>query len=196
LGCSNVCTQAMNIQAPGLDLPFANESWIGITDGFGSNPNPDEDQPSASRSRREEQNASRTCILIVEDNSADVFLIRAAIRTANIDADLRILKDGEQAIHFFDDADRDERAPCPALVILDINLPRRQGGEVLEHIRKSRRCNKALVIVASTSDSQKDRDIMAALGANGYFAKPSAYAGFMKLGDMMRELLNSGSPAA
>jgi DNA-binding response OmpR family regulator len=170
--------------------------------GSGSNPNPDVDRPSASPSRTdsparaEEQTGQRRHILIVEDNSADVFLIRAALDGANIQADLHIVKDGEQAVQFFDEADSDDKAPSPALVILDINLPRKQGGEVLQHLRKSRRSGAALVIAVSTSDSAKDREAMTNLGANRYFRKPSGYADFLKLGYIVKELLSSGSQPA
>jgi chemotaxis family two-component system response regulator Rcp1 len=164
--------------------------------GSGSNPNPDEDQPSDSPSRSDEQTGKRRQILIVEDNSADVFLIRAAINAANIAADVHIVKDGEQAVKFFDEADGDDAAPSPALVILDINLPRKQGGEVLEHLRKSRRSGTALVIAVSSSDSAQDRKNMTKLGANGYFHKPSEYADFMKLGDIVKELLSNESRPA
>jgi chemotaxis family two-component system response regulator Rcp1 len=132
----------------------------------------------------------------VEDNSADVFLIRAAIAGANIHADLHVVKDGEQAVRFLDEADGDDAAPSPALVILDINLPRKHGGEVLQHMRKSRRSFAALVIAVSTSDSAKDREEMTKLGANSYFHKPSEYADFMKLGNIVKELLSTGSPPA
>jgi chemotaxis family two-component system response regulator Rcp1 len=74
---------------------------------------------------------------------ADVFLIRKAIRIAKFPADLHIARDGEQAIRFFDEADADITAPCPAVVLLDINLPKKPGSQVLQHLRKSRRCGKA-----------------------------------------------------
>ncbi len=119
-----------------------------------------------------------------------------AIIAANIQAELHVVKDGEQAVRFFDEADRHDAAPSPNLVILDINLPKKQGGEVLRHMRKSRRCANALVIAVSTSDSPLDREEMANLGANRYFHKPSQYAEYMKLGYMIKELLTGGAPAA
>lgn len=128
-------------------------------------------------------------VLIVEDNAADVFLIRRAIKAAQLNLNLHVVRDGEQAIRFFDAADLDEAAPHPALVVLDINLPKKQGGDVLRHMRKSRRCGQALVLAVSTSDSAQDRKIMADLGAQAYFRKPSEYADFMKLGDLIKELL-------
>ena len=125
----------------------------------------------------------------MEDNAADVFLIRTAIQTADIPAHLHVVRDGEQALKFFEEADQDAGRPCPSLVILDINLPKKQGGEVLEQMRKSGRCCKALVIAVSTSNSAADRQNMLRLGANGYFHKPSEYKEFMKLGDVIKGLL-------
>ncbi len=120
-----------------------------------------------------------------------MFLIRRALEVAKVYADLHVAHDGEQAIQFFDQVDGDVTAPCPALVILDINLPRKHGGEVLQHMRRTRRCGGALVIAVSTSDSALDREQMTRLGANAYFRKPSEYADFMKLGDMVKGLLGS-----
>jgi chemotaxis family two-component system response regulator Rcp1 len=118
-----------------------------------------------------------------------VFLIREAIQAAHIDAELHVLSDGEKAIGFFDEADGSEEAPCPALVILDINLPKRNGGEVLEHMRKSAKCGRTPVLIVSTSDSPAERGKMQRLGADAYFRKPSEYADFMKLGEMVQALL-------
>lgn len=129
-------------------------------------------------------------ILIVEDNPGDVFIIRVALEAAKINAQLHFVKDGEQAVKFFDKADSDNAAPCPALVLLDINLPRKQGAEVLQHMRGSRRCGDALVIVVSSSDSPMDRQQMKDLGANAYFHKRSTYGEFMELGEMAKELFS------
>jgi chemotaxis family two-component system response regulator Rcp1 len=191
---SNVYTIAMNIREPALDWHFVDESSIGIRGGSGSNPNPEKARPSASRYPSDEETARRIHILVVEDNSADALLIGRAIKAASLDAELHLVRDGEQAILFFDEADADSAVPCPALVILDINLPRKQGGDVLRHMRKSPKCSKALVIAVSTSDSAQDRETMTELGANGYFRKPSEYADFMKLGDMIKNVLSESRP--
>jgi two-component system, chemotaxis family, response regulator Rcp1 len=179
----------MNTQEQALDWPSADESWIGIKAGSGSNPSSEKDRPSASRSPADETTPNRRYILIVEDNPADVLLIRRAIKAANLEVDLQVATDGEQAIRLFDEADNHPAAPCPDLVILDINLPKKPGGEVLYHMRQSRRSCHALVIVVSTSASARDRETMLELGANGYFRKPSEYAEFMKLGDMIKDVL-------
>jgi chemotaxis family two-component system response regulator Rcp1 len=190
LGFSNVYTQATSIREPALDWPSVNELWIDIMGGSGSNPNPDEDLPSALRFLAEETEAgTQGYILIVEDNESDVFLIRKAIEKTKLPVTLHVVKDGLQAMRFFDQADSNPAAPCPTLVLLDINLPRKQGGEVLKYMRNSRKCGKALVIAVSSSDSPRDREEMMKLGAGGYFRKPSEYKDFMKLGDLVKALL-------
>jgi two-component system, chemotaxis family, response regulator Rcp1 len=125
----------------------------------------------------------------VEDNKGDVFLIREAMETAHLNVDLHFAQDGEKALRFFQEVDRDDSLPVPALVIIDINLPKKHGGEVLEGMRNTRRCAHALVLVVTSSDSAQDRETMATLGANGYFRKPSQYEEFMKLGQIVKILL-------
>lgn len=129
-------------------------------------------------------------ILIVEDNKADVFLIRAAIE-AKIKADFQVVHDGEKAVLLIDAADRDESVPCPDIVILDINLPKKPGAEVLSHMRKSRRCAGTPVLAVTSSDSRRDREEMQKNGADAYFRKPSDYTEFMRLGDIIEVLLSN-----
>lgn len=133
--------------------------------------------------------------MIVEDSRADVFLIRESIEAAQLDVDLHVVQDGDRAIKFFDTADGDPSAPCPDLVILDINLPKRPGREVLDHMRRSRRCANALVVVVTSSNSDRDREDMARLGSRAYFRKPSEYSEFMKLGDLIKNVLSELPPA-
>lgn len=130
---------------------------------------------------------------MVEDSKTDVFLIRKAITSAEVNADLHFVSDGDAATQFFDFADADANAPCPALVLLDLNLPKKNGDEVLRHLRSSRRCGNAGVLIVSSSDAARDREALAELGVNGYFRKPSDYYEFMKLGDLVKQLLPENS---
>jgi DNA-binding response OmpR family regulator len=82
-----------------------------------------------------------------------------------------------------------ESLPCPALIILDLNLPKKSVHEVLHRIRQTRRCANAAVLVVTSSDSERDRDEMAKLGIKDYFRKPSEYENFMKLGELVKSLL-------
>jgi chemotaxis family two-component system response regulator Rcp1 len=131
----------------------------------------------------------RPSILIVEDSRSDIFLIREAMAEAGIDANLQVIQDGNQATQFFDQADVDENIPCPDLVLLDLNLPKRSGNEVLQHMRQSKTCRNAKVLIVTSSDSLRERQAVDALGCNGYFRKPSEYKEFLKLGDLVKQHL-------
>ena len=128
-------------------------------------------------------------ILIAEDSRSDVLLIRQALQKSGLKAQIYVADDGEKAVRFFEQADADPEAPCPHLILLDINMPCYKGGEILRRLRASARCRNALVLVVTSSDSQRDREEMQALGANGYFRKPSEFSAFMRLGQIVRDLL-------
>ena len=116
-------------------------------------------------------------------------LIRKAMDLAGVRAAFHVVADGEQAIRFFENVAQNPEAPCPDLVILDLNLPRHKGSEVLMRMRANARCANAPVLIVTSSDSLKDREDMARLGANDYFRKPSEFAEFMKLGHRVRLIL-------
>jgi len=126
---------------------------------------------------------------VVEDSKADLFLIRQAIAAAQVNAAVAIVNDGRQAMEFIDQAAAGQGVSCPDLVLLDLNLPKKNGIEVLRYMRNSSACRNARVLVVTSSDSADDREAVKALGFDGYFRKPSVYAEFMKLGLMIRELL-------
>jgi len=132
-------------------------------------------------------------VLVVEDNESDVFLIREALEATGMSLTVYVAKDGEQAVRLLDELESGTDAPCPTLVVLDINLPKVQGGEVLKHLRQLSKCVDTRVLVVSTSNSLQDREKMMSLGANGYFRKPSGYEEFMKLSDVVRTMLG-GEP--
>ncbi len=128
-------------------------------------------------------------ILLIEDAEPDVFLVREALRQAGISSDLTVLDDGEKAVDFIDRLDQDPDSPCPNVVLLDLNLPKRSGDQILERMRRSRRCGEVTVIIVTSSDSPKDRAQTAELGATLYFRKPSRLDEFMALGALVRGVL-------
>ena len=130
-------------------------------------------------------------ILIVEDSNADVFLIREAIERSHIDAVIDVVRDGHAATQYFDAADASESAPCPALVLLDLNLPKKSGDEVLKHLRASCRCKNAKVVIVSSSDAPTDRKAVEYFTVSHYFQKPSQYHDFMKIGPVIESLLST-----
>lgn len=129
-------------------------------------------------------------IIVVEDSEPDVLLIREALQTAGIPREsIEVASDGEKAIRLFEQLDAGIAAVCPDLVLLDLNLPRKKGGDVLRRIRTSTRCPATKVLVVTSSRFDRDRAEMERLGANGFFLKPFDYSAFMQLGPLVRALL-------
>jgi CheY-like chemotaxis protein len=126
---------------------------------------------------------------LVEDNPADVTLIREALAEHQVDCDLLVINDGETAIRFVDRLDAAETR-CVNLVVLDLNLPRRTGREVLERVRASSACGNVPVMILSSSGAARDVKETIQLGARRYVRKPVALEDFMKIGAVIKELLS------
>jgi len=127
-------------------------------------------------------------ILLVEDNTADVGLVREALEEHHVACDLLVIGDGDRAIRFIEAVDA-RQADCPDLIIIDLNLPKRSGRDVLKSVRSSQDCSKAAVIVLSSSDAQQDRAESIQLGASRYVRKPLRLDEFLGLGAMFKECL-------
>lgn len=127
-------------------------------------------------------------MLLAEDNFPDVFLVREALRSEGLKTDLHVVSDGASAIDFLRRAGQEPGSPCPDLVLLDINLPKRDGFEVLRELRASETLKDTPVLMFSSSDAPGDRAKAAELGA-GYFRKPPSYDEFLRLGGVIRRIL-------
>lgn len=134
-------------------------------------------------------------IVLVEDSEPDVLLVREALEQSGLDFELQVFDDGEQGVDFIDNMDRDASMGRPHLFLLDLNLPKKTGGQILERVRQSPRCSRVPVVILTSSDSQKDKAQAAFLNATGYFRKPSRLDEFMKLGPYVRDLLQRQSEA-
>jgi CheY-like chemotaxis protein len=119
-------------------------------------------------------------------------LVREAIRRENLPIDLHNASDGQQAIDFLERAEHDPDAPCPDFLLLDLNLPKMDGFEVLRRVRTGGKCAAIPVVVITSSDSPADRSQAARLGA-GYFRKPPNYEEFLKLGGVLKKLVEKES---
>jgi CheY-like chemotaxis protein len=128
-------------------------------------------------------------ILLAEDNLADVLLVRKALDEYEIPHDLHVVRDGEEALAFIQHMGEPNGIPCPDVVLLDLNLPKLDGPEVLTQFRKHPQCALTPVIVISSSDAHRDRERMASLGISRYFRKPSDLDEFLRLGAIVREVV-------
>lgn len=137
----------------------------------------------------------RLRLLLLEDSPADIFLVREAIREEGLTCDLQVALDGEKAIELIDQMDAGDRLG-PHLLLLDLNVPRRTGDEVMQRIKRSPKCAKIPVVVITSSDSREDRQKAMDLGADEYFRKPSNLKEFMELGKLVRRLTQRNLGAA
>jgi DNA-binding response OmpR family regulator len=129
-------------------------------------------------------------LLLAEDNLPDAFLVREAIRMENLPLEVFLAPDGERVLDFIRKAELDASAPRPDFLLLDLNLPKVDGLEVLRAIRASEMFKNLPVLVITSSDSSADRSATAKLGA-AYFRKVPNYAEFLKIGSTLREFLES-----
>ena len=129
-------------------------------------------------------------VLLVEDNPTDVFVINEVIKKSELKLDLRVATDGQEALLYLQELARSEKPSCPALVLLDLNLPKVGGLEILQHLRDESPCSRTPVIVVTSSTAQADRIAVQRLGAEAYFHKPTSLAAYMQLGELIRRLLS------
>lgn len=133
-------------------------------------------------------NATNAVILIAEDDDNDVVLIKRAFHQAQFENPLHVVQTGEDAIAYLRGdppyADR-EKCPIPALLLLDLKMPRKNGFEVLSWIRQHEEFNTLGVVVLTSSQESADINRAYALGANSYLVKP---ANFLSLVDMINRL--------
>jgi DNA-binding response OmpR family regulator len=139
--------------------------------------------------------ADEQWLLLVEDSPADVYLVQEAVRQEGLRFDWKVAEDGEAALEIIDQVDENSDLEAPRLLLLDINVPRKSGNHVLEHLRRSPRCHGVPVVMISSSDSPAERQRAFDLGANEYFRKPSSLDEFMKLGAVVRRHVSVAAQA-
>jgi len=126
-------------------------------------------------------------ILLVEDNAGDVFLVRRALEKQGLRHQLTVAHNGEEAMRLLEQAEKGPATQAPELVLLDLNLPKVDGGQILSHIRHTYAFAATPVIIITSSDSPADRDRALSLGANVYFRKPTDLSSFMRLGGVVEQ---------
>jgi CheY-like chemotaxis protein len=134
--------------------------------------------------------ASRSVILLVDDNPHDVVLIRLAFRKVGIIDTIQLVKDGTEAMRYIkgEGPYKDRRHyPPPTLVLLDLKMPQTSGFEVLQWIRDQKPLETMVVVVMS--GSKDDADIKRAydLGANSYLVKPSRFEDLVKMMEALKD---------
>jgi two-component system, chemotaxis family, response regulator Rcp1 len=127
-------------------------------------------------------------ILLAEDNPADVYLIRAALEEHGIDVPVQVAVDGGEVLQIIHQQEILAETELN-LIILDLNLPRHDGIEILQRLRETERLARIPVVVLTSSDSPRDRIVASELGAACFLRKPSNLEQFLNLGAAFKQLL-------
>ena len=130
-------------------------------------------------------------VLLVEDSPADIYIVRESLKKHLKEVNLQVLNDGEKAFALIEAAEADDSAPFPALLILDLNLPKRSGQEILRRVRQSAKLGRIPVVIFTSSDSPADRAETTKLGATAYFRKPADLEEFMCIGKVVQSVLTA-----
>jgi two-component system, chemotaxis family, response regulator Rcp1 len=131
----------------------------------------------------------RLIIMILEDNPADVHLLKEALLRAEMNFTALVFEDGESAFRYIDGGDGPETSPILDAAILDLNVPKRNGSEVLTHIRSNLRLRHIPVVIFSSSPKHVMRD--RAAQANCYITKPTDLNEFLRVGEQVRDCVEA-----
>jgi CheY-like chemotaxis protein len=138
-------------------------------------------------------------IMLVEDNEDDIALTRRALQRNNIANELVVAGDGAEALRLLGEGSNGDDRELPAVVLLDLKLPRVDGLEVLQRLRADERLKHLPVVVLTSSNEQRDLVRSYDLGANSYIRKP---VDFQQFSDAIKTLglywlvLNEPAPVA
>jgi len=120
-------------------------------------------------------------ILLVEDNPGDVRLTKEALKESKVKNNLNVVMDGVEAVNFLKKKGEYSDSPTPDLILLDLNLPKKNGKEVLAEIKEDLELKKIPVVVLTVSQNEEDIYRTYKLHANCYVTKPIDLEQFMKV---------------
>jgi CheY-like chemotaxis protein len=126
-------------------------------------------------------NATPIQILMVEDNDGDIFLTTEALKAAKVANQVHVVHDGVEALEFLRRQGKYAAAPCPDLILLDLNLPRKDGREVLQEIKADPELHKVPIVVLTSSNAETDVCKSYSLHANCYIVKPVDFAALVEV---------------
>lgn len=137
-------------------------------------------------------NASLTRILLMEDNPSDVFLLKRALDQHSVHYDLVLIRDGEQALAALNDIAAGGQAR-PDLIVLDLNLPRHDGIEILTHCRSLSPLENMAIMILTSSDSPGEKARAEELSVSDFVRKPILLDDFMALGGRIKQIIEGRS---
>jgi CheY-like chemotaxis protein len=135
-------------------------------------------------------------ILLVEDNPMDILMIRECLKKWGIKNYLHVVEDGDQALDFIFTRGSFAESPRPDLILLDLDLPKTSGNEVLSEIKKDPRLSGIKVVVVTTFDAVADTEVWNDLGASLCITKPMDFNEYSQAMRSVEELCEQPGEAA
>jgi CheY-like chemotaxis protein len=133
-------------------------------------------------------------ILLVEDNAADIYLFRQALQRAGLAFELTVINDGGHALAFARSEAEVFQTAAPDLLVLDLNLPKIGGCEVLEALRQNPNLSNLAVAIMTSSAASQDYEKCASLGVGRYIIKPLELEEFLRVGEIVKQVLLESKP--
>jgi CheY-like chemotaxis protein len=136
---------------------------------------------------------SKQTVLLVEDETNDVFMMRRTLRKMNAPVSLQVTKDGVEAIEYLSGANEfahRDLYPLPSLILLDIKMPRKNGFDVLEWLKEDGTLLHIPVVMVTSSNMKSDVDKALELGARAYLLKPVPFEDLQQLVTATEEFLS------
>lgn len=134
-------------------------------------------------------------VLLIEDNAADVYMFRKALQSAELNFELTVIEEGARALAWVESEEESEGGPLPDLVVVDLNLPRNDGIQILRAIRQSERLRSIPVVITSSSPSAPAAIEEESLEIAQYIRKPPDLDEFLQIGRSLRGVLLGGRGA-
>jgi DNA-binding response OmpR family regulator len=128
-------------------------------------------------------------ILVIEDNASDVFLLDRALKKHELRFELIHLLSGDEALAFIRRQGAHADAAAPSLILVDLNLSKYTGEDILREIRRAGHLAGVPVCVWSSSKSRRDEALLKTLGVAQFITKPSGLDQFMEIGRIIKDLL-------
>jgi len=128
-------------------------------------------------------------VLVIEDNNSDVFLLERALNKQDLRVELVHVADGDEALAFIRRKGAFSHMAIPSLILMDLNLPKHNGEDILRAIRGARHLSGIPVCAWSSSHSQQDQALLMELGVARFVTKPLGLDQFMEIGKIIKDLL-------
>jgi CheY-like chemotaxis protein len=133
--------------------------------------------------------------MVIEDNPVDVYLIRWVLNAHELSHEMHVIDNGDRAMDYVDQLAHEEPPRSPIMILLDLNLPQRDGREILQRVKAIPHGADIRVVVVTSSNNPTDQRETLALGADAYFVKPYHLNEFMQLGDIIKHVAFGNPPS-